>query len=84
MRSHATPREVLGEIKRAKHKPWWATKLFEEIEEHLERRGLLDLYMSPQSVEDLLEEAVDTCRRPMTGAEMAADLERIAKKAGLH
>lgn len=79
----STPRQILAEIKRAKSVPARVAAVFTEIEERLVSRGLIDLYMSSQSIEDLLDEMVDACSQPMTGAEMAAEFDRIAKKTGI-
>lgn len=79
----STPRQILSEIGRAKNTPVKVRRVFTEIQERLAARGLLDIYMSSQSIEDLLDEMVDACSQPMTGAEMAAEFDRIAKKAGI-
>lgn len=82
MRTLATPREVLREIKSGKNRPWWVGKLFEDIERDLTLRGVIDIYMSAASIEALLEESVEKVQKPMSGAEMAAEFERIAKATG--
>lgn len=66
----ATPRQVLDEIKAAKRPPWWAKKVFGEVEEIITGMGALDQPMSSASIEALLEEAVERTQRPSTEAEL--------------
>lgn len=73
----ATPRQVLTEIKRGRGQPWWARRLFGEVQEVLTGMGVIDQCMSSASIEALLEEAVERCMRPATAAELRADFERI-------
>lgn len=80
----ATPRQVLKEIKAAKRQPWWVKKVFGEVEQVLTGMGVIDELMSAASIEALLEEAVERTQRPMTPAELVADFQRIAQKAGVH
>lgn len=70
----ASPRQVLAEIKRAKHQPWWAKKAFGEVEEILAGMGVIDMPMSAASIEALLEEAVERTQRPSTEAELRSAL----------
>lgn len=74
----ATPRQVLTEIKRGKGQPWWAKRLFGEVEEIiLTGMGVIDQPMSAASIEALLEEAVDRAMRPATPEELMADFKRL-------
>lgn len=80
----ATPRNVLKEIKAAKNAPWWAKKVFGEVEQILTGMGVIDELMSAASIEALLEEAVERTQRPMTGAELRAEWLRIVQKTSAH
>lgn len=73
----ATPRQVLNEIKGGKNKPWWVKRVFGEVEQVLTGMGVIDQFMSSESIEALLEEAVERCMRPATEAELRAELLRI-------
>lgn len=78
----ATPRQVLAEIKRAKHQPWWAKKAFGEVEQILAAMGVIDSPMSAASIEALLQEAAERTQRPATQAELAADFNRTMGRVG--
>ena len=74
-----TPREVLRQIKADPRRPWWADRLFREVEEHLTRalfRGkpVIDQRMTSAACEAVLEEAVDAVRRPKTVDELMAEM----------
>lgn len=74
-----TPREVLKNIKADPRRPWWADKLFGEIEAHMTKtlwkgKPLIDTPMAVATCEAVLEEAVDLVRRPKSVEELAAEV----------
>lgn len=76
-----TPRNVLKEIKAAKNKPWWVTRLFQDVEDHLaitmhKGKPLLDTPMTSAAVEAVLEEAVDVVSKPASNDKLLAALRR--------
>jgi len=80
-----TPRRVLAEIKKAEQKPWWVGRLFDDVMRHLTLttfRGqpLLDTPMTAEAIEAVIDEAVDVVRKPMTGAQLAAEMDAIMQR----
>lgn len=69
MTSLATPREVLGELRRAKRKPWWADRLANRVEAHLattmwKGRPVIDQKLSEKACWAVIEEALNVVRLP--------------------
>jgi hypothetical protein len=82
-----TPRAVLREIKNAADKPWWVSRMFNEVEEHLKRtrfKGcwLLDTPMTPAACEAVIEEAVDVVRKPKSTEQLLAEFDRTLGRVG--
>lgn len=73
----ATPRQVLTEIKRGKGQPWWARRMFSEVQEIITGIGVIDTPMSAASIEALLEEAVERAMRPATPEELVRDFQKL-------
>lgn len=85
MQRLVTPRAVLAEIKAAKDKPWWATKLFDDITRHLaislfKGKPLLDTPMTHAACEAVIMEAIDIVQKPASLDQLMIELRAL--KAG--
>ena len=82
-----TPRAVLAEIRKATDKPWWVSRMFDEVQAHLMRsrhkgRWLLDTPMTAAACEAVIEEAVDVVRKPKSVEQMVEEFNRSLGRAG--
>lgn len=87
MNGLVTPRAVLAEIRKAKDAPWWVSRMFDDVQAHLQRarhkgRWLLDTPMTAAACEAVIEEAVDVVRKPKSVEQMMADFNRSLGRTG--
>ena len=84
----STPRQVLAEMRRTRDRPWWATKLFDDLTAHLSRtrfdgKPLIDAPLSNAALDAVFEEAVEVVTSPPPEDPIETMVRETHRKMGL-